>query len=114
MKVNWSKQLIKNLHIFCTELDAPRIEGILAAANLTDARSILSTDFTGMITRFSPPKTGMSMGDVLYIVELQVMQRCEQMDRIAKKALDSQVALDKKQKELEALIASIGIKHGRS
>ena len=77
--MEWKKRNIRNVHIHCTDLDATNLENMLTEAKITDARLVLSSDFNGMIVRFSPSKT-MTWGIVWYIQNLVIMQRLSQVD----------------------------------
>lgn len=77
--MEWKKRNIRNVHIFCTDLDEKNLENMLSDCSISDARIILSCDFDGRIMRFSPAKS-MTWGVVWYIQNLMIMQRLNQVD----------------------------------
>ncbi len=83
--MKWSKVIVRNLPIYCTEIDAGHLEKIFEESKIPDARKVLSTDFAGLVQRFSPPSAGMTWGSVWYIQNLMIMQRLEQVDSLVRK-----------------------------
>ena len=61
--MEWKKRNLLNAHVFCTEFDEKAIKDIFSRSNIQDGRSILETDFHGMIVRFIP-KEAMQWMDV--------------------------------------------------
>jgi hypothetical protein len=77
--MEWKKRNIRNVHVYCTDLDEKNLEGMLAECKIADARGIMSCDFEGKVMRFSPAKS-MTWGVVWYIQNLMIMQRLHQVD----------------------------------
>lgn len=83
--MKWSKQIFRNVTLYCTEIDIGHLEGIFEEAKIPDARKVFVTDFNGFILRFTPPAQGMTWGNAFYIQNLMIMQRLEQVDRLVRK-----------------------------
>jgi hypothetical protein len=76
-------------------LDISALEKIFDEAKITDARQVLSTDFSGRIVQFVPPQSGMVWGDIFYIQNLIILQRLQQVDSFLKRG---EVLLNKLEK----------------
>jgi hypothetical protein len=77
--MEWKKRNIRNVHIYCTDLDETNLEHMLSDSKIPDARAVLSCDFEGRIIRFTPNKN-FTWGTVWYIQNLMIMQRLQQVD----------------------------------
>jgi len=77
--MDWKKRNIRNVHLLCTDIDESNINKMLDEARVHDARSIITCDFEGRITRFNPSKA-MTWGTVWYVQNLMIMQRLHQVD----------------------------------
>lgn len=79
---DYSKRNVRNVNIYCTEFDALNLEKMFERAQIHDARSLLVTNFDGIITDAPAPIAGQKLvlGDMWYLQNLMLLQRMQTID----------------------------------
>lgn len=78
----FTKRNIRNVSLYCTDYDAVHLEKIFERAGIHDARSLLVTNFDGIITDAPNPIAGtkLTLGDMWYIQNVMMLQRLQVLD----------------------------------